>query len=292
MLDEAVQKAKVLVEALNWIRRFRGKYVVIKLGGSTLEDQDAIRRFLTDVIFMETVGMYPVIVHGGGKSINKAVEAAGIESRWVQGRRYTDPMTLEIATNVLANEICASLVSEIERQGAKAIGLHFGTQNSLLAEKLVLQDNSGNPIDLGAVGYVSHVDCELIQEKCRQGLIPIIPSVGLDKDGNRLNINADTAAAAVARDLGVEKLIFLSDVSGIYLNPDDPSTLQSHLTIGRVRELIADGTISSGMIPKVEAALEALEVGVNKIHIVDGRKPHTVLLEIYSNTGIGTEIVP
>ncbi|MCA9041746.1 MAG: acetylglutamate kinase [Planctomycetaceae bacterium] len=291
MLDEAVQKARVLVEALNWIRRFRGKYVVIKLGGSTLEDQDAIKRFLTDVIFMETVGMHPVIVHGGGKAINKAVEAAGIVPRWVQGRRYTDPETLEIATNVLAQDICGSLVAEIERQGASAMGLHFGTENALIAEKLVLKDETGNPIDLGAVGYVSRVDCELIKQKCRQGLIPVIPSVGLDEQGNRLNINADTAAAAVARDLEVEKLVFLSDVSGIYLNPDDPSTLQSHLDIRRVRDLISDGTISSGMIPKVEAALEALEVGVHKIHIVDGRQPHSVLLEVYSNTGIGTEIV-
>ncbi|WP_144999718.1 acetylglutamate kinase [Polystyrenella longa] len=290
-MDEAVRKAQVLVEALNWIRRFRGKYVVIKLGGSTLEDRDAINKFLTDVIFMETVGMHPVIVHGGGKAINKAVEAAGIESRWVQGRRYTDPETLQIATDVLAHEICSSLVQEIERQGAQAIGLHFDSENSLIAEKLILKDDSGNPIDLGAVGQVSRVNCDLIKEKCRSGLIPIIPSVGLDENGNRYNINADTAAAAVARDLEVEKLVFLSDVSGIYLDPNDPETLQSHLTIGRVRELIADGTISSGMIPKVEAALEALDVGVHKVHIVDGRKPHTVLLEIYSNTGIGTEIV-
>ncbi|MEZ6047556.1 MAG: acetylglutamate kinase [Planctomycetaceae bacterium] len=290
-MDEAIRKAQVLVEALNWIRRFRGKYVVIKLGGSTLDDQDAIRKFLTDVIFLETVGMHPVIVHGGGKAINRAVEKAGIESKWVQGRRYTDPQTLEIATDVLAHEICQSLVAEIEHQGAQAIGLHFDTENALLAEKLVLRDESGNPIDLGAVGHVSQVDCDLIKRKCQQGLIPIIPSVGLDSAGNRLNINADTAAAAVARDLEVEKLVFLSDVSGIYLNPEDPATLQSHLDVRRVRELIADGTISSGMIPKVEAALDALDVGVHKIHIVDGRMPHSVLLEIYSNKGIGTEIV-
>lgn len=290
-LDEAIRKAQVLVEALNWIRQFRGKYVVIKLGGSTLEDMESVSKFLTDVIFLETVGMKPVIVHGGGKAINRALEEVGVEPNFVQGRRYTDQQTLEIATHVLVNDLCAALVAEIENQGAHAVGLHFGSENCLHAEKLELTDDSGNLVDLGSVGAVKKVDCDLIRKHAEQGFIPVIPSVGMDAEGNRLNVNADTAAAAVARDLASEKLVFLSDVPGIFRDPSEPESLLSHLDAVKVRELIQDGTISAGMIPKVDAALEALEVGVRKVHIIDGRMPHSVLLEIYSNTGIGTEIV-
>lgn len=290
-MDEAIRKAKVLIEALNWIRQFRGKYVVIKLGGSTLDDTEGVSKFLTDVIFLETVGMKPVIVHGGGKAINRALEKVGVEPNFVQGRRYTDEQTLDIATNVLANDLCASLVGEIESQGAHAIGLHFGSENCLNAEKLTLKDEQGNEVDLGAVGAVQQVDCDVIRKHCDRGFIPVIPSVGLSSAGNRLNVNADTAAAAVARDLASEKLVFLSDVPGIYLDPGEPESLLSHLDAFKVRELIQDGTISSGMIPKVDAALEALEAGVQKVHIIDGRMPHSVLLEIYSNKGVGTEIV-
>lgn len=290
-MNDALSKVEVLVEALEWIRRFRDRYVVIKLGGSALDDPDSVHRCLADVVFMEAVGMRPILVHGGGKAISRAMAGAGIQPHFVQGRRYTDEQTLKIATRVLTEEICAGLVDEINTQGGRAIGLHLGTENVLLGERLTLPDEHGNPIDLGRVGVVTSLRRELLQAVCRGGVIPVLPSIALDDQGVPLNVNADTAAAAIAKLMDAEKLVFLSDVPGIFLDKDDPSTLVSHLTASRCRELIQDGTIATGMVPKVEAALEALNVGVEKIHIVDARIPHSLLLEIYSDRGIGTEIV-
>jgi len=290
-LDEAVGKADVLVEALGWIRRFRGRHVVIKLGGSAMEETVAVRNFLTDVIFMSTVGARPILVHGGGKAINAAMSKAGIVPRFVQGRRYTDDETLEIVARTLCGEICQDLVDEILRQGAEARPLHYQTVNCLRGRKLMLPGEGGEPVDLGRVGEVTDIDRDLLLMTCREGEIPVLPSVALDESGGKLNVNADTAAAAVARMIQAEKLVFLSDVPGIYLDRKDPSTLQSHLTAARCRELIREGVIDAGMVPKVEAALEALEAGVQKVHIIDARIPHSILLEIYSDKGIGTEIV-
>lgn len=290
-MNDALSKVEVLVEALEWIRRFRDRYVVIKLGGSALDDPDSVHRCLADVVFMEAVGMRPILVHGGGKAISRAMASAGIQPHFVQGRRYTDEQTLKIATRVLTEEICAGLVDEINTQGGRAIGLHLGTENVLLGERLTLPDEHGNPIDLGRVGGVTSLRREVLQAVCRGGVIPVLPSIALDDQGVPLNVNADTAAAAIAKLMDAEKLVFLSDVPGIFLDKDDPSTLVSHLTASRCRELIQDGTIATGMVPKVEAALEALNVGVEKIHIVDARIPHSLLLEIYSDRGIGTEIV-
>jgi acetylglutamate kinase len=291
VVDEAIRKADVLIEALGWIRRFRAKYVVIKLGGSALEEPDAVKSLLTDVVFMETVGMRPILIHGGGKAINRAMAQAGIEPRFVQGRRYTDPETLEIVARVLCEEICGSLVQEIERQGGAARPLVTLQQSCLIGEKLAMAGEGGEPIDLGRVGSVIDLHRDLIRETCDAGQIPVIPSIAFDAHGQKLNVNADTAAAAVARLLNVEKLVFLSDVPGIFLDRNRPETLISHLEASRCRQLIADGVIDSGMIPKIDAALDALAAGVRKVHVVDGRMPHSVLLEIYSDKGIGTEIV-
>ena len=290
-MDEAIRKADVLIEALAWIRRFRGKHVVIKLGGSALEERDAVRSFLTDVIFLQSVGLRPILVHGGGKDIDKAMAAAGITPHKVQGRRYTDAETLEIVAKVLAGDICGGLVEEIRRQGGNAIGLSFRSQNCLIGKKLALPGPDGEPIDLGFVGEVVDIDRGFLEDVCAAGMIPVVPSVALDSTGQMLNVNADTAAAAIARILKAEKLIFVSDVPGIFLDRKNPATLQSHLTAARCRELIRDGIIDAGMVPKVDAALEALGAGVGKVHIVDGRMPHSVMLEIYSDTGVGTEIV-
>lgn len=290
-MDDAIRKARVLVEALGWIRQFRDRYIVIKLGGSALDDPDSVRRCLNDVVFMEAVGMRPILIHGGGKSISRAMAASGIEPRFVQGRRYTDEATLNIVTRVLADEICESLVDQIRTLGGNAVGLHLHSQNVLIGKQLELPNPEGAPIDLGRVGYVTDLNRDVLLATCRAGTIPVLPSVALDSEGRPLNVNADTAAAAVARLLRAEKLMFLSDVPGIFLDRANPQTLQSHLTIARCRELIATGVIEAGMVPKVEAALEALESGVRKIHIVDARIPHSILLEIYSDTGIGTEIV-
>ena len=290
-LDEAVRKADVLLEALAWIRQFHDRHVVIKLGGSAMEETEAVKHLLHDVIFMSAVGMRPILVHGGGKAINAAMTKAGIAPRFVQGRRYTDDETLEIVAKVLAGEICQSLVDEINNQGGDARGLNYQTMNCLIGKRLMLPGENGEPIDLGRVGEVTDIDRDLLLMTCREGQIPVLPSVALDEQGGKLNVNADTAAAAVARLIQAEKLVFLSDVPGIFLDRKDPSTLQSHLNASRCRELIKQGVIDAGMVPKVEAALEALEAGVKKVHIIDARIPHSVLLEIYSNEGIGTEIV-
>ncbi len=290
-MDEAIRKAQVLVEALGWIRQFRDRYVVIKLGGSALEDTESVRQCLSDVLFMEAVGMRPILIHGGGKAINKAMDSAGFVPKWVNGRRYTDDATLDIVSRVLAEEICEGLVDEIRNLGGRAVPMNFRSQNVLIGERLTMKDEAGNEVDLGRVGHVTDINRELLTATCRAGAIPVIPSVALDKAGGRLNVNADTAAAAVARLLRAEKLVFLSDVQGIFLDKTDPKTLQSNLNSERVRELIQSGVINAGMVPKVEASLEALEAGVRKVHIIDARIPHSLLLEIYSDTGIGTEIV-
>ncbi|MEZ5940480.1 MAG: acetylglutamate kinase [Planctomycetaceae bacterium] len=290
-MDDAIKKTRVLVEALSWIRQFRDRYVIIKLGGSALDDEESVRRCLNDVIFMEAVGMRPILIHGGGKAISRGMAQSGIEPRFVKGRRYTDEATLNIVTQVLANELSEGLADDIRTLGGNAVALHLNSQNVLKGEMLKLKEDDGTELDLGRVGHVTGIDRNLLVGVCRSRTIPVIPSVALDADGKPLNVNADTAAAAVARLLKAEKLMFLSDVPGIFLDRNNPDTLQSHLTVKRCRELIREGIIDAGMVPKVEAALEALEAGVKKIHIVDARVPHSVLLEIYSDTGIGTEIV-
>lgn len=290
-MDEAIRKAGVLIEALSWIRRFRDRYVVIKMGGSVLEEPEAVKQFLTDVLFMETVGMRPILIHGGGKDISRAMEQAGIQPVWVQGRRYTDEATLDIAARVLAEDICGRLVNELNRQGGQATGLSYLTENVLFGRRLSLKSETGEELDLGWVGEVDRIDRSVLDRVTSARTIPVLPCIALDDSGHRLNVNGDTAAAAVARLLKAEKLVFVSDVPGIFLDRNDPASLVRHLDSPRCRELIRTGVISAGMVPKVEAALEALEAGVGKIHIVDGRMPHSVLLEIYSDTGIGTEIV-
>ncbi len=290
-MNDAIRKAQVLVEALGWIQQFRDRYVVIKLGGSALESAEAVRRCLGDVVFMEAVGMRPILVHGGGKAISQAMAREGIQPRFVQGRRYTDEATMEIVARVLAEEICEALVDEIRQQKGRAVGMHFNSMNVLIGEPLSLHGEAGDAIDLGRVGSVVDIERESLLATCRAGTIPVLPSVALDRDGQKLNVNADTAAAAVARMLRAEKLVFLSDVPGIFRDRSDPSTLISHLNAAQCRELIADGTIDAGMVPKVEAALDALDAGVRKIHIIDANLPHSLLLEIYQDRGVGTEIV-
>ena len=292
-VDEAIRKARVLVEALGWIRQFRDRHVVIKLGGSALENPESVRSFLTDVLFLQTVGMRPVLIHGGGKEISAAMEEAGIEPTWVQGRRYTDQATLDIATQVLAGDICSRLVDIVKDLGGDAVGFSYlSGKNVLIGDRLTLTGDDGEDIDLGFVGRLVDINREFLDAAASAGQIPIIPCVAVDRTGHRLNVNGDTAAAAVARLLKAEKLVFVSDVPGILRDRDDAASLISHITVEQCRGLISDGTVAAGMVPKVEAALEALEAGVGKLHIVDGRMPHSVLLEIYSDKGVGTEIVP
>lgn len=285
------EKADVLIEALGWIRQFRDKVTVIKLGGSLLDDVDALRHLLVDIVFMETVGMRPVVVHGGGAAINRAMDAAGLTPRFIQGRRYTDDATCDIVERVLAYETNEHIAERIEAFGGRAAPLNFRTTNVLWGEKLALQDDAGQHVDLGSVGTVTRVDRTTISNLCYAGIVPVIPSMCLGENGEKLNVNADTAATAVAQAMGSEKLVYMSDVNGVRLRKDDPDSLINSLTASQAQQLIRDGSIEKGMIPKVEACLETLGRGIRKIHIIDGRERHALLLEIYTNKGVGTEIV-
>ena len=290
-MHNAIQKADVLIEALGWIRRFRDKVTVIKLGGSVMEDESALRHVLIDIVFMETVGMRPVIVHGGGSAISRAMDQAGIEPRFIQGRRYTDEATLKIVEQILAYELNEDISRRIEEYGGRSINLNFRTTNVLFGEPLVLTGAHGNQLDLGHVGTVTRVERTVIENLCYAGQVPVIPSMCLNPKNNRiLNVNADTAAQAVAEALGAEKLVFLSDVNGVRLDKNTPDSLIDSLTPSKARELIQAGRIDSGMIPKIEACLSTLDRGVHTIHIIDGRLRHSLLLEIYTNKGVGTQI--
>jgi acetylglutamate kinase len=289
--DEAIRKADVLIEALGYIRKFHGRFTVIKLGGSVMEDPEALRSLLVDVVFMQTVGMRPVLVHGGGKAINAEMGRSGLEPRFVQGRRYTDDATLAIVARVLAEEVNADIVRHINKFGGHAAGLHHkSTEQCLYGRRLTLAGNDGNPIDLGRVGEVTEVEVQPIESMCLGGVVPVLPSLAEDDDGGLLNVNADTAAAAVATAMRAEKLVFLTDTAGILRDKSDPSTLIRELTPECCRDLIAEGVIDKGMIPKVEACIACLDAGVRKIHILDGRMRHALLQEIFTHEGIGTEI--
>jgi acetylglutamate kinase len=289
--EEAIQKADVLIEALGWIRRFRDKITVIKLGGSVMENANALRHTLLDIVFMESVGMRPVVVHGGGAAIDRAMAEAGLTPKKIKGRRYTDEATLKIVEEILAYETNERIARQIEELGGRAMNLNFRTTNVLHGERITLPDEDGSEIDLGHVGKVTRVDRGVIENLCYAGQVPVIPSMALDENGHKLNVNADTAATAVAQSLGAEKLIYMSDVNGVRRDKKDPDSIIHSLTDVEARELIRTGVVDSGMIPKVEACLETLERGVRKVHIVDGRLRHSLLLEIYTTSGVGTEIV-
>jgi len=290
-VNDAIAKADTLIEAMGWIRRFRGKTTVIKLGGSLMGDPEAMHHALLDIIFMESVGMRPVIVHGGGPSINKAMDEAKIEPVWIKGRRMTDEKTLAIVEQVLAGELNEQLTAEIERLGGRAMNLNFKTTQVLFGEKLLLKEPDSDPIDLGFVGQVTRVDRQTIEALTYTEQIPVIPSMAIDEKGQKYNVNADTAAMAVAESLGAEKLIFVSDVNGVRRDKNDPESVIHSLTADEARALIASGVIVGGMIPKVEACLDTLQRGVAKVHIIDGRLRHSLLLEIYTTDGVGTELV-
>ena len=294
MTGLASEKADVLIEAMKWIREHRGKITVVKLGGSLMEDEVAMMHLLTDLVFMETVGMQPVVVHGGGAAISDAMKKTGISPRFVQGRRYTDDATLEVVREVLAKQISGSLVERLQFYGgsAKALSEPYGT-NVLYGRKATLKDESGDVVDLGWVGEVTRVDVDAIKKCCEQGVIPIIPSYTL-VDGSEdqgLNVNADVAATEVAKQLRAHKLIVVSEVNGVRADPNDPNSMIESLTAEQARKLLNSGAIVGGMIPKIQSCLKTIESGVEKIHIINGRLRHAILLEIFTSQGVGTEIV-
>ncbi|MBN1765926.1 MAG: acetylglutamate kinase [Sedimentisphaerales bacterium] len=289
-MEEAINKAGALIEALSYIRKFKNRIVVVKLGGSLMESDHSQRDLLTDVVFMATVGMRPILVHGGGKSISAAMTEAGIEPEFIQGRRYTDERTLAIAEHVLVQKINRTIVDTINELGVKALGMHSRSSCVLFAEKTHLQGPQGRKIDIGLVGEVTEVNAHLLQVLCHDGTIPVIAPIALDRSGGKLNVNADSAAGRVAAAVQADKLVMMSDTHGIYQDRKDPNSRLSRLNRVQVNQLVDNGIIAGGMLPKVQACLTALEGGVGRTHIIDGSFPHSLLLEIYTDKGIGTLI--
>ena len=290
-MEEAIAKAGALIEAMEYIRSFRGQIVVVKLGGSVLDDSSLQKKLLTDIAFMATVGIQPIIVHGGGKAITRAMNDAGLEPVWVQGRRYTDERTLTIAEHTLVHKINTPICETLTKLGCSPMGLHSLSSCVLFAETLRLAGDNGRKIDLGLVGQVTKVNGQLLKTLCADGTIPVIASVATDKTGGKLNVNADSAAGKVAAEVGAEKLVVVSDTHGIRTDIEDPNSWVSSLNETQIKEMIDAGIITDAMFPKVEACLTALDAGVKKAHIIDGRIEHSLLLEIYTNKGIGTEII-
>jgi len=290
-MEEAIAKAGALIEAMEYIRRFRGRIVVVKLGGSVMDDISLQKKLLADVAFMATVGMRPIIVHGGGKAITRAMNEAGLEPVWVQGRRYTDERTLTIAEHTLVHKINTPICETLSELGCEPMGLHSLGSCALFAETLRLESEDGRKIDLGLVGKVVSVNGQLLKKLCADGTIPVIASVAKDKAGGKLNVNADSAAGKVAAEVLAEKLVMVSDTHGIRTKMEDPNSWVSSLDESQIKEMIDSGIITDAMFPKVEACLMAMEAGVKKAHIIDGRIPHSLLLEIYTDKGIGTQIV-
>ena len=290
-MEEAIAKAGALIEAMEYIRQFRNKIVVVKLGGSVLDDTSLQRKLLTDIAFMATVGMRPIIVHGGGKAITKAMSEVGLEAVWVQGLRYTDERTLTIAEHTLVHKINTPICETLGKLNCKAMGLHSLSSCVLFAEALRLAGEGGRKVDLGLVGEIIEVNTELLKTLCADGTIPVIASVAKDKTGGKLNVNADSATGKVAAGVCAEKLVIVSDTHGIRTDVNDPESWVSSLDEAQIKEMIDAGVIGEAMLPKVEACLGALEAGVKKSHIIDGRIEHSLLLEIYTDKGIGTEII-
>jgi acetylglutamate kinase len=289
-MEQAIEKAGALIEAMEYIRSFKGKTIVVKLGGSILDDEQLRRKLLLDVVFMATVGMRPLLVHGGGKAITAAMNEAGLEPVWVQGRRYTDDRTLTIAEHTLVNKLNKPICQTLNEYGCKAMGLHSLSSCVVFAEPLRLENGDGRKLDLGLVGKVTEINGELLTTLCQSGVIPVIAPVARAKTGGKLNVNADSVAGNIAAAIQAEKLVVLSDTHGIRRDVNDPNTCLSSVSEEEIASMIKNGIISSGMMPKVESCLTALEGGARKAHIIDGRIPHSLLLEIYTAKGIGTQI--
>ena len=281
----SIDKAKILMEALPYIKRFYNKTEVIKYGGSALINPDIKETIIQDIALMKLVGMRPVIVHGGGPDINGLLKAMGIETKFVDGLRVTDEKTMEVVEMVLAGKVNKGIVTDIETQGVKAVGVSGKDGGILKARKI---EKSG--VDYGCVGEVSSVDPKLLLSLMDNEFIPVVAPIAKDDEGNTYNVNADYAAVAVAGALQAEKLVFLTDVEGVMRDVKDPNSIMSFIHADKIPQLIEDGTISGGMIPKVECCMAGIRQGVNNVHILDGRVEHCLILEIFTPEGIGTMI--
>lgn len=287
---DPIEKANALIEALPYLQAFRGKTFLIKMGGSAMENPELVSKVMRDIVFLEVAGIRPIVVHGGGKAISAAMEQAGLKAEFVGGFRVTTDAAIDIVSRVLSEEINPGLVRMIRDYGGKAVGVPG--IDVFLGEKTMGTDASGQRVDIGRVGEV--VGCKLAQMEAAltAGIVPVISPLAAElATGRPLNINADLAAAALAKELRVAKLVYLSDVPGLMADPAKPETLIHSVNRKDADTMIADGTISGGMIPKIRSAIDALNAGVRKVHFVDGRLPHALLLEIFTDGGIGTEVV-
>jgi acetylglutamate kinase len=287
---DVTSKARVLLEALPYIQRFRGSVFVVKYGGSFMDDPnpEVRARVATDLAFLSAVGIHVVVVHGGGKAITRAMDDSGLQARFEKGLRVTDAATVEIVRKTLDEEVNLEICEIVQRKLGRPISI---PGFKVLRTRRLATDPSGNPIDIGFVGEVERVNTTPIRKAITDGYMPIISPVGADENGQPYNTNADVAASRVAAALRARRLVYLCDVPGLLRNPDDPSTLISSLPDSKVANLKSDGIIAKGMIPKVDSAVHALQNGVHRVHFIDGRTPHSLLLEIFTDKGIGTEIV-
>ena len=284
-MQEVMEKAQVLIEALPYIQRFNRKIIVVKYGGSAMIDKELKKHVIQDVTLLKLVGFKPIIVHGGGKEISRWVEKTGMQPEFVNGLRKTDAATMEIAEMVL-NKVNKSLVQMVEELGVNAIGIS-GKDGGLLRVEKKYSDGQ----DIGYVGEITEVNPKILEDLLERDFLPIVCPIGMDANYETYNITADDAACAIAQAVQAEKLAFLTDIEGVYKDPADKSTLISELTVSEARELIADGFIGGGMLPKLNNCMEAIEKGVSRVHILDGRIAHCLLLEIFTNKGIGTAIL-
>ena len=283
-MEALLEKAGVLIEALPYIQRFNRKIIVVKYGGSAMVDEELKRNVIKDVTLLKLVGFKPIIVHGGGKEISSWVNKVGMEPKFINGLRVTDAATMEIAEMVLG-KVGKSLVTMVEELGVKAVSIS-GKDGGLLT----VDKKYSNGKDIGFVGDIKKVNPSILYDLLEKDFLPIVCPIGLDDEFNTYNINADDAACAIAREMNAEKLAFLTDVEGVYKDPEDKSTLISELMVSEAKELIESGTIGGGMLPKLNNCIDAIENGVSRVHILDGRIPHCLLLEIFTNKGIGTAI--
>ena len=284
-MDQYLEKAKVLIEALPYIQRFNRKIVVVKYGGSAMTDEALKQKVIEDVTLLKLVGFKPIIVHGGGKEISKWVGKIGKEPKFINGLRVTDEETMEVAEMVLG-KVNKSLVQLIEGLGVRAIGISGKDGGLLKVEK-----KYSNGEDIGYVGEIKSVDAQILYDLLEKDFLPVVCPVGMDDEFHTYNINADDAACAIARAMKAEKLAFLTDIEGVYKDPQDPATLISELFVKEAKALIEEGYIGGGMLPKLNNCIDAIEHGVSRVHILDGRIPHCLLLEFFTNKGIGTAIL-
>jgi acetylglutamate kinase len=286
-----VKREQVLIEALPYIREFHDSIMVFKIGGSIMSDRAVLEDFIQDVVLLRYIGIHPIIVHGGGPEISEAMEKFGKKAEFVGGLRVTDKETLNIARMVLLGNINAELVNMIGKYGGKGIGLSGQDGMFIKARKKAPVKIQGkDPVDLGWVGEVETVDPEIVMIMAGKGYIPVVSPIAVDSEGNNLNVNADTAAGAIAIALRAKKFLSITDVEGVRMNPDDPSSVISEFPASDFERLVQDGVIKGGMIPKVEACVRVVQGGVEKAHIIDGRKHHAILLELLTDEGIGTMI--